>query len=230
MMKHQFGIGLCAGIVFFATGCGSGGSGGPGNFGGGLAMTIRWPARIAAPLPSGTQSVRVTLYRDGHRTDTPPQVIAGPKVLNKPDSPEPGPAKVAFENLPPGPVRAVVTAHGLRDAADPPCANGTGMGTIEVGKRAQIFVEMYSNAYRIEVSPSSIGLIPGQREMLGAKAFDFNNQPLVGIRFHWTSLEPRIAEVDSVTGEVKAISTGTTQIIAQEEYGGLHGEATVTVR
>jgi hypothetical protein len=215
--------------VLFAAGCGSGGgrSGGPGAS---LAMTIRWPARVAAPLPRNAQAIRVTLYRPASRTDEIPELLAGPKVVSRPENPDPGPARILFEGLSPGPVEAHVTAHGQRNAADSPCAWGVGSGEIQLGQRNLIVVEMQSLAARLEVQPASIQLASGVRQVLKVYAYDSTDTPILGLGFHWTSADPGIADVNPFTGELKAYSPGTTRITAREEFGTLSSAATVTVR
>jgi uncharacterized protein YjdB len=97
-------------------------------------------------------------------------------------------------------------------------------------QRAQIMVDMRSNADRVEVTPGQLSLAPGGQQTLTATAYSFNNTPLVGIGFAWTSTEPTVAQVDPRTGEVTAVGPGTAEILAQEEFGGLDGKASVTVR
>jgi uncharacterized protein YjdB len=235
-MNRALMIGVCATALLAMAGCGSGGSGGadgplpPGVAGGAVTMTIRWPARVAAALPRNTQSVRVTLYKDQGQTDAPPELLAGPKLVARPQSPQPGPARVAFDDLPPGMVRVEVTAHGTNDGSDAPAARGFGQGLIELGKRTQIPVEMFNNTARIDVAPPSLQLAPGGTQTLAATAFDFNDAPLPAISFNWSSVDPTIAQVDPVTGAVQALSQGQTEIIAREEGGTIEGRSTVTVR
>lgn len=222
MNRWLLGAATSAAMILVLPGCGSGAGGGRASAAS-LAVTLRWPARVAAPIPRGTNAVRITIR--GARQ----QIIAGPKVVSKPENPPPGPAKITFNDLPPGPVFVEVTAHGLRDASDEPCSRGFGEGEIVLGQVTTIQVEMASTTYRVGVSPSSLSLAPGQREVLEATAYSFHNTPLLGHTFHWRSDDRLIAEVDPFSGEVRGIAPGQTQIIAQEDFGVMSGAATVIV-
>lgn len=229
-MNRALLIGVSVLGAFSLAGCGSGGGGAIGGSGGAAAMTLRWPASVAGVLPRDTQSVRVTLFKFDEQTEAPPERIAGPKLVTRPQNPTPGPARIVFDDLPPGLVRVEVSAHGTSDGSDTPCAIGFGQGTIEAGRRTPISVEMQNTTYRLDVQPTGVQLAPGATRQFTAKALDINNRTLLGITFVWRSTDPSVATVDPFTGLVTAVAKGSAEIVAQEEFGAFEARAPVSVQ
>jgi Tol biopolymer transport system component len=75
---------------------------------------------------------------------------------------------------------------------------------------------------RVEVSPDSVGVDPGNTVLLGAAVRDANGKEIEGAAVTWASVDTAVAVVDS-TGLVTGVATGTTRVVARA------GEAADTV-
>lgn len=69
-------------------------------------------------------------------------------------------------------------------------------------------------AVRIDISPSSLDLVPGERTSLVASAFDYRGEELLDPPLHWSSSAPQIVAVDE-DGTVEALSLGIATISVQ---------------
>ena len=71
----------------------------------------------------------------------------------------------------------------------------------------------------IEIQPPPAGELVqvGDKVSLRAQAFDSTRRPLRAATLTWSSSDPSIAQVDSRTGEVTAVSAGTVRITARGE-------------
>lgn len=79
----------------------------------------------------------------------------------------------------------------------------------------------------VNVALASSSLNPGQSTQATATTRDANNNPLTGRVVIWSSANPTKATVNSTSGLVTAVDTGTAQITATSE--GKTGSATVTI-
>lgn len=69
-------------------------------------------------------------------------------------------------------------------------------------------------AVRVDISPSSLDLVPGERTSLVASAFDYRGEELLDPPLHWSSSAPQIVAVDE-DGTVEALSLGIATISVQ---------------
>jgi len=80
----------------------------------------------------------------------------------------------------------------------------------------------------VELSPPSVTLAAlGEPRQLTALARDANGTEVRGKRFHWRSMQPTVATIDSVTGVATAVANGTATITATVD--GVIGQGTLTV-
>jgi uncharacterized protein YjdB len=215
-------------------GCGSGG-GAASATGGSVGVVMRWPARTAAAIHSGTESVKITI-RTGYSpggSESPGQMLAE-RVLNRPkENRTAGPVRVTFSALKPGPIEVQVSAHGLADAAGPAISTGTTFGTVVTGERAQLTVEMNSQVGSVSLDPTEISLLPGQSLTVTGTAHDFNEHELVGVAFHWNTSNPDVVTVNPVDGvhvQVTGVAPGQAEITARDEQGNVVGSTSVFVQ
>ncbi|MGF7060350.1 Ig-like domain-containing protein [Brassicibacter mesophilus] len=87
-----------------------------------------------------------------------------------------------------------------------------------------------SSIRQIRVETLDKGLRPGDKTKLTAKALDDNDDVIEGKSFKWISSNRDIAEVDSNTGEVTAMSSGTVVIRAiLEDNESLEGRIELNI-
>jgi uncharacterized protein YjdB len=82
----------------------------------------------------------------------------------------------------------------------------------------------------IEIQPPPTGesVQVGDKVSLRAQAFDSTRRPVRAASLSWSSSDPSVAQVDSRTGEVTAVSAGTARITARGE--SRTAETTLEVR
>jgi Bacterial Ig-like domain (group 2) len=210
-MTKRLSLGMLVALAgASAAGCGSGGGM---SARGSLAMVVSWPARSAALLPQGAQSVRVTI-KNG--TGAP---IAGPRLISRKQGV--GSETVVFQGLTPGPIVVEVTAHGQPDGSDPPLSAGQASGMIQEGTTAKIAVSMNSTVAFVQIQPVEFVLSRGKTQPLTATAFDAQKRMLLGATFAWSTTNPQVATVDPTSGLVTAIGPGPVTIFAREEASAI---------
>lgn len=93
-----------------------------------------------------------------------------------------------------------------------------------------IYVGPGANAARIDVSPPSLSLNPGEQATLTAAAFTAANAPIAKAPFRWRSLNSQVAVFpDERSGVIRAVGQGSTQVIVSIEGIQVTGSAQVTV-
>ncbi len=83
----------------------------------------------------------------------------------------------------------------------------------------------------VTVTPATSTINVGSTTALTASPFDQNSAPFVGATTTWSSLNSAVASVDSVSGIVTGVATGTANIIASTTDGVnvVIGTSTITV-
>jgi len=93
-----------------------------------------------------------------------------------------------------------------------------------------IYVGPGANAARIDVSPPSLTMNPGDQATLTASAFTAANAPIANAPFRWRSLNSQVAVFpDERSGVIRAVGQGSTQVIVSIEGIQVIGSAQVTV-
>lgn len=121
---------------------------------------------------------------------------------------------------------AIVSTDGVVTGVS--AGNATITATCE-GKSATASITVEAtpiNVERVEVTPASAHLVPGDTVQLEARVFDNNDQLISDTNLRWTSSAPGIAAVDA-NGRVEAVGEGSATIIAS--MGGRSDTAYIDV-
>jgi uncharacterized protein YjdB len=109
---------------------------------------------------------------------------------------------------------ASVSAQGLVAASAPGSARIT--ATREGKSGTAVITVVPAPVALVEVSPSVLGLTVGRSDRVSIAVKDSRGHPVTGRNVEWTSRAPGIATVKP-SGEVSAVSAGSTEIVATVE-------------
>lgn len=209
---------LPVGIAIVA-GCGGGGGGSDSPIatavtrGARATVTLQWPERPADSrlVPVASNSVRITITNaDGFRSS---QVIARPAT------------GASFDNLPPGALTVIATAHA--DAAGealPAQAGGTQIVQAVADQTFALNLTMASTVDHLALTPSATTIGVGQTATLAVSARDASDNLILtgATTWQWSSSSPAVATLSGNGSDavVTAVSAGTTTITVTETESG----------
>jgi len=187
---------------------------------GGVTLTIYWPEVTAQSIPSGAQSISVTV-RDK----------ALGQQLGRAVAPQ-GTDTVSVGNLPAG-VLCTVTAAAHPDAEgnETPMAVAVLDVVIPDGSDASISLSLASTISTIDINPSPAQVRKGQQAALTATPKDSEGRTVfVAGPLLWTSSSPGMVSV-AQNGVVTGIATsGSVTITVQDPGSGSTGSVSVSIQ
>ena len=203
-MKIRFLIPVV--MTTFILGCGGGGNSAQT---GRVRINFYWPS--SAVMPAASNSIKFVIRRDNVTLDT--------KVISRPEGAEI--TTVEFQNLPVGDLTATASAHPQFDGTGASQAAGSVAFMLHAGRIMLFVMTMDSAIDRLEVSPSSVTLNPGQTLQLGVTARNWTHQIILIStgKLEWRSLNTTTATVSS-TGEVSVLTPGSAEIRVIETESG----------
>ncbi|MBQ7862017.1 MAG: Ig-like domain-containing protein [Clostridia bacterium] len=119
---------------------------------------------------------------------------------------------------------ATVSADGLVTAV----AGGSCLITARnsAGNTASCRIEVFESCTGVEISATVKGMYIGQKDRLTANVLPAT---ATNKQVNWSSSNPLVASVDSLTGEITALRTGSVVITATTADGGFTASCTLTV-
>jgi len=207
-------------------GGGTGGTGSPSGPGdnpvreGGVSLTIYWPEVTAQSIPTGAQSISVTV-RDK----------ALQQQLGRAVAPQ-GTTTLTIDNLPAG-VLCTIIAAAHPDAAgnDTPMATAALDLVIPDGTYAEIVLSLASTVTTLDITPSPAEVRTGHTLALTATPKDSEGHTVfVAGPLQWTSSSAAVVSV-AQTGIVTAVgASGSATITVTDADSGATGNVTVTIQ
>lgn len=188
-----------------------------------VQLSVRWPTRGDTRLvPFAADSIRVRL------TSVNGGSSMGEALLVRPSGG--GVATASFDRLPPGGIVVAATAHPQADGTGVAQAGGQVTATVVTGKVTDVHLTLASTIDRVEVTPATVTLSPGQTAPLTATPKNAAGEVVLTQprTLSFVSRNPGTTTVNA-EGLVTALLAGAAVIEVTETESGKVGSATITV-
>ncbi len=218
-------------LSILLSGCGGGSHNGASlQTNGKATFTVHWPTRTSRLIPVASNSILVTVLRNG--------ATVGTKLLVRPVDP-PFDTTASFDPLPIGNLQVTAKAFPAADGTGVAQASGAATLTVLANQNAALSLTMGTTITKVVVSPNpNIIDYSGTRNggpsvTLTASAMDIDNNLVLtsGDTFTWGTNNSKIASI--VPNKDMAVVTGAgigeTQVTAAETESNIGGQAKVNV-
>ena len=227
-MKHFPTLLALSLLAILITGCGGGS---PKNAvtqtTGRATFTVHWPARKTRLIPEASNSILVTVTRNG--------ATVGTKLLVRPVDP-PFDTTASFDPLPTGSLQVMAKAYPNADGTGVAQASGAATLVVITNQNATLNLTIGSTITKVVVSPLSLSIgyaSTAAPETLTASAMDVDGNVVLtsGNTFNWSSGNTNYVGVNptQAMATVNGLAIGETQVTATETESNISGASTVKV-